>query len=254
MNEIDFTLLKYEKLVKTFKQQSYSFLTFEKYCSQTDKCEKTLILRHDVDKKPENSLKVATIEKELGVRSSFYFRAVKKSFKEEIIKKIANLGHEIGYHYEELSLVKGDMNKAINMFEENIREFRKIYPVRTICMHGSPLSKYDNRLLWNNFNYRAYGIIGDPYFDMDFNVFMYLTDTGRRWNNDKVSVRDKIKSCKTYNFKSTADIINNVNKLPEKIMINTHPQRWNDKFFPWIKEMIFQNVKNNIKRYFFVKI
>ena len=63
-------------------------------------------------------------------------------------------------------------------------------------MHDSPLSKYDNRLLWKYYNYRDYGIIGEPYFDIDFNDVFYLTDTGRRWDGEKVSVRDKVKRTK----------------------------------------------------------
>jgi len=37
-----------------------------------------------------------------------------------------------------------------------------------------------------------YGIIAEPYFDMDFKEVLYLTDTGRRWDGDRVSVRDKV--------------------------------------------------------------
>ena len=63
-------------------------------------------------------------------------------------------------------------------------------------MHGSSLSKYDNKLLWKYYNYRKSGIIGEPYFDIDFNEVFYLTDTGRRWDGDRVSVRDKVESKK----------------------------------------------------------
>ena len=57
-------------------------------------------------------------------------------------------------------------------------------------------NKYDNKQLWKYYNYKAYGIIGEPYFDINFNDVFYLTDTGRRWDGDKVSVRDKVKSIK----------------------------------------------------------
>ena len=59
-------------------------------------------------------------------------------------------------------------------------------------MHGSPMSPYDNRLLWTKYDYRDYGIIGEPYFDVDFSEVAYYTDTGRRWDGDSVSVRDKM--------------------------------------------------------------
>jgi len=48
-------------------------------------------------------------------------------------------------------------------------------------------------------------------------------------------------------------------RLPDKVMITVHPQRWSvypvkfislfhgDSFFPWVRELVWQNVKNVIK-------
>ncbi len=80
---------------------------------------------------------------------------------------------------------------AIREFERNLEKLMKISPVKIICMHGSPLSRYDNKKLWEKYDYRDYGIIAEPYFDVDFNEVFYLTDTGKRWDGDSVSVRDK---------------------------------------------------------------
>ncbi len=57
-------------------------------------------------------------------------------------------------------------------------------------------------------------------------------------------------------FRYTWDIIEAVEKglLPDKIMLNTHPRRWNNRFWPWMNELVCQNVKNAIKRYFYVKM
>jgi len=53
-------------------------------------------------------------------------------------------------------------------------------------------------------------------------------------------------------FRKTWDIIEAADKglLPDKIMLNTHPQRWTDKPWPWVKELVWQNVKNVVKKYF----
>ncbi len=59
-------------------------------------------------------------------------------------------------------------------------------------MHGSPLSKYDNKKIWEKYDYRDYGIIADPSFDIDYDEVFYITDTGRSWNNSNVSIRDKV--------------------------------------------------------------
>jgi len=56
-------------------------------------------------------------------------------------------------------------------------------------------------------------------------------------------------------FRKTWDIIEAAERglLPEKIMLNIHPQRWTDRPLPWMQELVGQNVKNIIKRYFYVR-
>ena len=46
----------------------------------------------------------------------------------------------------------------------------------------------------STYDYRDYDIIGEPYFDLDFDEFFYLTDTGMRWNAGRFSIRDKVNS------------------------------------------------------------
>lgn len=252
----DFTLKLYKNLLETFIASGYNIISYEDFKLGKTANDKILILRHDVDALPEISLAKAKIEKLLGARASYYFRIVKESNHPDIIKAIAELGHEIGYHYEDLTLAEGNIATAVQNFEKNLDYFRQYYPVSTICMHGSPTSPWDNRRIWEETNYRKYDIIAEPYFDTDFESVLYITDTGRRWNGDKVSVRDKVNTnlIKSHNYRSTYDIINAIknNKLPATVMITTHPQRWHDEYSPWIKELIFQNLKNIIKRFIFV--
>ena len=111
------------------------------------------------------------------------------------------------------------------------------------------------RTYWKAFDYRIFDIIGEPYFDLNFDRLFYLTDTGRRWDGWKISVRDKMPQQEKWAkngliFHSTSDIIDAANegRLPDKIMMTFHPQRWNDKPLPWLKELVFQNIKNQGKR------
>ncbi len=162
------------------------------------------------------------------------------------------MGHEIGYHYEDLTLAAGNPLEALEGFRKNLDQLRKIYPVKTVCMHGSPLSKWDNRKLWEIYNYRDFGVVGEPYFDVDFTRVLYLTDTGRRWDWTRVSVRDRVGSNLNLNIgiRTTFDLINALknHQLPDQIMINIHPQRWHNAYLPWGKEMVFQNTKNILKK------
>lgn len=286
----DFTLTTYKRLLTAFSAKNFNFLTFSEYLGgslsnkQGSRISPLIILRHDVDARPDFALEFARIQHKLNIKGSYYFRTIQKCFNPSIITSIASLGHEIGYHYEDLSLVARNekkflihefhpenietlVDKAINSFERNLKMLRELVPVKTICMHGSPLSKWDNRLLWEYYNYRDYGIQGEPYFDIDFNKFLYLTDTGRRWNGDRMNIRDKSKvnlsgeiqelgeSKRDYRFSSTKDIIRSLkdNCLPQNIMMTFHPQRWSDRILIWTSELIGQNIKN-IAKYFLIKV
>ena len=235
---MDFTLTKYRELLTALKDYG------------------DVILRHDVDLKPQNSLKTAQIESELGWKATYYFRAVPESWDESIILEIASLGHEIGYHYESLTTCNGDMEAAYRDFCMNLEALRKLVPVSSICMHGSPKSKWDSRDLWKQYDYHILGISYEPYFDMDFSKYFYLTDTGRRWDGFKVSVRDRIPQYqdewikKGWVYHSTDDIRKAVLKgtLPKNLMITTHPQRWTDNRTAWVMELVSQTMKNVVKR------
>jgi len=250
---MDFTLKKYKQLISTLKSKDYTFQTFEEFLRSP--VERSVILRHDVDLLPHNSLKFAKIQSENNIKGSYYFRAVPQSWDVKVIKEIASLGHEIGYHYENLTTCKGNIENGIKDFEENLAALRKLTPVSTICMHGSPLSKYDSKDLWKKYDYKNYKITGEPYFDVNFDKVMYLTDTGRRWDGYRVSVRDRVSTSFQQSYHSTNLIIKalNENSLPNQIMFTFHPQRWNDNIFMWSKELILQNLKNIIKKLFFVK-
>lgn len=249
----DFTLLSYKELLLALQKAAYSFYTFEEYCNGAAQG-KYVILRHDVDLKAANSLATAQIEHELGIKASYYFRVLPQSNQPDVILRIAALGHEIGYHYEDLSLTKGDSEKAILHFENQLLHFRRFYPVKTICMHGSPASQYDNRDIWKKYNYRNYDIIGEPYFDfLNRKDVLYFTDTGRCWDGDKYSVRDKKPENNNANqprCHTTADLVSWIEGSPNEapIMITTHPQRWTNSQFEWLLELMLQNTKNLVKR------
>lgn len=246
----DFQLSNLHSLLKELLVKKYEFRTFRDHVSSQK--DNTVLLRHDVDLKPENSLATAKLEHSLGIKGTYYFRIIPQTLKSDIIKAIADLGHEIGYHYEDMDLVHAEnLDKHIELayesFQKNLDILQKIVPINTICMHGSPRAKYDNKIIWTKYKYRDLGLIGEPYFDIDFNEFLYLTDTGRRWNGDKVSVRDKVNSKYKFDLKTTQDVIDAIPQFPDKIMITIHPQRWDDRFVPWLQELVMQNVKNVVK-------
>ena len=115
----DFTLHTYETLLRTIKSKGFKFLTFESYVKNKNENKKMVILRHDVDRLPKYALQMAKVENDLGIFSSYYFRITPNSNNPNIITKIKQLGHEIGYHYEDLSLSKGNYEDAMKSFKKS---------------------------------------------------------------------------------------------------------------------------------------
>lgn len=244
---IDFTLNTYRSLISTALKEGYHFRTFEDFLSSRIDG-KVIILRHDVDELAGNALKIAELENSLDIRATYYFRTVSQSNNPEVIRKIASMGHEIGYHYEDLSNANGNYKTAILSFEKNLQYFRQFYPVRTISMHGSSSSKFDNRDLWNHFKFEDFGLIGEPYISLDFNNVFYLTDTGFSWNGGKYAVWDVVENNFDLSFHSSQQIIQCLKekKFPNSCMILSHTL-WTDNIIQWTWLHVREFLRNHIK-------
>ena len=246
---LDFTLTTYKLLCDVIKKSGYKQLTMKKYLQNVNQSN-YIILRHDVDRAPENALKIAIIEYDFKIRSTYFFRKKRHTFNPAIIQEISGLGHEIGYHYETLAYMKGNYEEAIEKFKTELESFREISEIKTICMHGSSLSKWDNRDLWKKFDYSEFGIIGEGYLSIDFKKIVYLTDTGGTWDNLKIRLKDisREKNPKLIKVKNTDELIEFIKGEKEpKIYLQVHPDRWNDNIGNWLKEYSTKKVRNIIK-------
>ena len=237
---MDFTIEKYRELIEALKSSGIEYR-----------------LRHDVDLRPDHSLRIAQVEAELGVKATYYFRTVPESYDEGIIRQIVSLGHTAGYHYESLTTCNGDMEAAYEDFCRNLERMRKVVPITTACAHGSPKSPHNSQSMWETtrqqddettrqYDIHTLGIEYEPMIDTDFSKTLYLTDTGRRWDGYKVSVRDKVPQyqeqwiAEGLVFHTTDDIIRALRnpKYPihkHDLLINTHPQRWMPFGLGWMK-------------------
>lgn len=251
---MDFTPQKYKELITALFRHGYQSITYADYCEMRQHGlplpERFVILRHDVDLHAKRSAVIARIEAEANAKAVYYFRYIPESNQPEVIRDIAALGHEIGYHYEDMTVCNGNEEAAYTHFCKWLGYFRKFYPVKTICMHGSPRSQYDAKDLWKNHSYSTLQIIGEPYLTTDFDDVFYLTDTGRCWDGARYSVRDKVEQHFGLTFHTTDEIVRAVgnDQLPPHLMITTHPQRWISDKGAWLIEWAKQNLKNQVKR------
>lgn len=130
---------------------------------------KYLILRHDVDTDPETARAMWKVERELQIRSTYYFRL--STLDVALIKELHEQGVEVGYHYEELATfaklhglrtrdeVMRAMGEIRNLFRENLRKVREktSLPMENVASHGDFVNRKlqcSNWILLNDMDFR----------------------------------------------------------------------------------------------------
>lgn len=234
----------------------YAPMTVQDYLEARDLPSRLVVMRHDVDTTPKNEPKMALIENGFGIRATYYFRYKRGVFRPDVMRQIAGMGHEIGYHYEVLDKAKGDGEKAIDLFNHELALFREVVDVNTISMHGNPLTKWDNRDLWRKYEYdfKDSAIVGEAY--LSFRNILYLSDTGRTWS-PKYKVKDLLPSDAgsegpgrvESRVKSTDDVI----RLLEsgrfhRVYLLTHAVRWANSTPGWAISLLHDTAVNLVKR------
>lgn len=235
----DFTLAQYERYLTAIKNKNIPFYTYADFMKISVKPSSFCLVRHDVDRKPKNALNMAQLEYDLGVVSTYYFRTKSNTLKKKIIQKIEALGHEVGYHYENLSDTDGDMQMALKDFKTNLSKLREMATIQTCAMHGRPLKSYDNRDLWKNQQnhdllLQEFKILGEVYLDIDYSDIAYINDTGRNWTSGKSNLRDKVISNIFADFNSGEELLSYLQENPHpKIVFQIHPERWSNNPLDW---------------------
>jgi hypothetical protein len=245
----DFTLEKYARLCETLRL-SCPVTTVKQFLAAEQPQETLVILRHDVDRQVGAALRMAQIESEFGLSSTYYFRATPAVFVPEALLEVHRLGHEVGYHYEVLARARGNTREAIHLFEQELERFRAIVPVDTVSMHGSPLSPWSNLDLWRHHDLADQGLLGDAVLSVESERLYYFTDTGRSWNAGRYNLRDHMPSREVHHqVRTTDDLINLLKVRPDcPIYLSAHPNRWASNQLEWCLGLISDWAINQMKR------
>lgn len=244
---MDFTLKKYFSIITSGLDAEYQPLAVVDLFDRPNRSERHMVLRHDVDRKPLNALAMAKGEAELGVRATYYFRIIPETLKPEIISEIAELGHEIGYHYEDFHLAKYNPDRAYELFERHLATLQAIVPIRTIAMHGSPLARFNNMELWKHRSFSDTNVL-DCTRSFDWSDYAFFTDTGRSFSAGRTNLRDRIGGKMYPEIKSSLQLATFVTEKRErKVQISTHPERWNQPGFNWVRQLAQDRTVNAIK-------
>ena len=77
MKDKDFSIEVYKALLSAINNAGYRVLTVKEYLMQKGQDDALILLRHDVDRRPENALKMSEAESSFDICSTYYFRLKK---------------------------------------------------------------------------------------------------------------------------------------------------------------------------------
>ena len=143
--------------------------------------ESCLLIRHDIDFSIELALKVAKIESQIGLRSTFFVRFDAKYYNPffiphlEMLHEIKSMGHELGLHYSVYPGSTGLDPTEHVMTQKNTLEHLLNAPVESGAPHEP------SRTIQNSKNPLADLFKVDAYSDQLMSQFKYISDSGGRW-------------------------------------------------------------------------
>lgn len=208
----DFTEKNYRKLIKQAKA-NYNFITYDELKNNG----KNILWRHDIDFSVHRAAKLANIEAEEGVVSTFFIHLHNESYNAlemEVAKKIyeiIELGHDIGLHFDPnfYSLMNIDMSKLNNYLnmEKEILENVFGVKIKAFSFHNPDVGNWlqvENDIVAGLINTYSSYIKGK---------YSYCSDSNGYWR-----------------FRRLEDVLEEAKE--EKLQILTHPEWWVPEAMP----------------------
>lgn len=179
---MEYTYASYKRLMDKLRDHDYAPTRF---CDVSDDIEKSAIIRHDVDMDLQEAVKMAELEQEIGIRSTYFVLITSEYYNllsgnnMESARRILELGHEIGLHFditayeENLSIeeVGGALKQEISIME-NVLNIK----VKTISWHIPRKDLLGVHLAFTD----EWGVLNayDPHF---YSEYKYVSDSMMRW-------------------------------------------------------------------------
>jgi hypothetical protein len=196
-----FTHDSYRELLGALKREGYEFRTFY---GPTER--DTVLLRHDVDLSVVSALRMAQIEANMGIESTYHFLLTSPLYNpferatRERIEKIDELGHEVALHFSthaywsdgepEESMLRTRVESELAALGTLLG--RDMPP--TVSFHIPPDWVLDREIAG----------LRSTYAPRYFSEIGYVADSGQRWRDDPPSA----------------------DSLPERTQLLVHPGLW----------------------------
>lgn len=182
---MEFTYRAYRGLLGLLRENGYFFRGYHDY-GDAPRC---VILRHDIDNSLSQAVKLAELEADEGVNSTWFvllrtdFYNVFSRSGLKALRRIQSFGHKVGLHFDEASYVPalGPDEVVQNIIKEcGLLSALLETQVTSVSMHRPSKCTLDA-------DYRIPGVV-NSYGKTFFQEFKYLSDSRRRWRESVLNI------------------------------------------------------------------
>lgn len=201
----DFTFDHYRTLIRETKKK-FNFLNYSDLPSDSH----FALWRHDVDFSVENALKMAQIEKEEGVKATYFillhseFYSFLDKAKVEQVKSIIGQGHDIGLHFDCQFYDATSVDTVVNWLE-----FEKTLLEKVLCCEIKSFSFHNpsvNQIQMKDWTYAGMVNASATYFYEDVG---FVTDSN--------------------GFCKEGAILDTIHENHRPMQVLTHPVWWSEQ-------------------------
>lgn len=240
-----FTWDEYAELLDELKKDRYIVSNGRDFNATVNNEKIVVYMRHDIDINPFAALKMAAMENERGLHSSFYILHSAKYYgtqsssgvcryaaMDSLYKRLADGGHEIGVHNDIIGLmIQSDIDPAVFQRKELEYYRSKDFDIVGVVSHGS--SVVLSRNLNNTWLFSEFGKKGT--FENNGNTYSYgdksFKEYGFQYEGYKLDFNQRctdISGKFTASIKDSSGFVDFLQKCKpgERVSILTHPVWW----------------------------
>lgn len=180
-----FTYQAYKELLTLLKEYDYTICDYHNY-AQADR---SVIIRHDIDLQIEKAVRMAEIEHEMGVTSTYFVLVTSNFFNvfskrnQESLRQICSMGHAVGLHFDEVKY-DAQTTDLVQAMEQEAALLGQCLgqEVKSLSMHRPSKATLEA-------DYKvAGGRIVNSYGEEFFRRHKYVSDSRRNWREDVIGI------------------------------------------------------------------
>lgn len=217
----DFTLQAYQDFLIKLKK-THVFQTFKEYKESSDS--KKIVLRHDIDYSLAYAYEMAKLEHSLGVKSTYFllFSSEYYNMLDEkniaLAKKIVDLGHEVGLHYDVKVMQLNGHVLPLTILKQHVHMLSVLIgsEIKSMAMHNPSINGED---IFKEFP------LNNAYSSIFLQRGAYFSDSCMAWRNEFIDC-----------YKSDT--------FPDKFQLLIHPILWTKERLSRLDKLdVFESIK-----------